>query len=579
MPPTLPTIFPRPREILAREGRLAVPPGRAGREWLDRLPRTVTGARAALEAPGAGSWRIEPDPGLPAEGYRLTLAEDGVRLGAADPRGLLQGARVARGLFAAAEGSLPALEIRDHPDLRVRGFMLDVSRGKVPTLPELLALVEAMAALRLNQLQLYVEHTFAWPGHEVVWRDASPLTPGDLAAVGARCAELGIEFVPNLNTFGHLERWLRHEPYRRLAECPEGWTHPLTGQFKPHPSTLFPDDASLAFVAGLLDGYLPHFASGQVNVGGDEPWELGQGRSREAVAARGKHRVYLDFLNRIHGLVRERGKRMLFWGDILLEDPALAGEAPAEALPVVWGYDAGHPFDAQCGRLAELGRDFLIAPGTGTWQSFTGRLANARANVREATAAARRHGAEGILMTAWGDNGYHQPWPTLWIPLAEAAAMAWCGATNADPDPVLAVLPFLEDGADAPEVAAALVALGALDERIPVSIRNKSLAWELLCGDPAARAELGLSLAVPDVVGSLGWLGACADLVRKIGDARVREELLLGVMLARAGLVTAGQRPPGEEARRELAERHRRAWLARNRPGGLAESLALLGVG
>jgi len=419
------------------------------------------------------------------------------------------------------------------------------------------------------------------------WRDYGGLLfgsvvsvgPEDLAAVGATCAELGIELVPNLNTFGHLERWLRHEPYRRLAECPEGWTHPLTGQFKPHPSTLCPDDASLAFVAGLLDGYLPRFASGQVNIGGDEPWELGQGRSREAVDARGKHRVYLDFLNRIHGLVRARGKRMQFWGDILLEDLALAGDAPAEALPVVWGYDPGHPFDAQCGRLAELGRDFLIAPGAGTWQSFTGRLADARTNVREATAAALRHGADGVLMTAWGDNGYHQPWPTFWIPLGEAAAMAWCGTANAEPDPVLAVLPFLEDGADAPEVAAALEALGELDGRIPVSIRNKSLAWELLCGDPAARAELGLRLAVPDVVKSLGWLGACADLVRRIGDARVREELLLGTMLAQAGLITAGQRPPSEDTRRELAERHRRAWLARARPGGLAESLALLGLG
>ena len=579
MPAALPPIFPRPREILVRGGSVPVPPGPAGREWLERLPRTIAAAEAALAAPSEGAWRIAREPDAPAEGYRLELGPEGARLAAADARGLLHGARVARALFAATEGALPAVEIRDHPDLRVRGFMLDVSRGKVPTLPELLALAEAMAALRLNQLQLYVEHTFAWPGHEVVWRDASPLTAEDLAAVGARCAELGIEFVPNLNTFGHLERWLRHEPYRRLAECPEGWTHPLTGQFKPHPSTLFPDDASLAFVAGLLDGYLPHFASGQVNVGGDEPWELGQGRSREAVAARGKHRVYLDFLNRIHGLVRARGRRMQFWGDILLEDLALAGDAPAEALPVVWGYDAGHPFDAQGGRLAELGRDFLIAPGTSTWQSFTGRLANARANVREATAAAVRHGAEGILMTAWGDNGYHQPWPTFWIPLGEAAAMAWCGTANAEPDPVLAVLPFLEDGADAPEVAAALEALGELDGRIPVSIRNKSLSWELLCGDPAARAELGLRLAVPDVVKSLGWLGACADLVRRIGDARVREELLLGTMLAQAGLVTAGQRPPSEDTRRELAERHRRAWLARARPGGLAESLALLGLG
>ena len=569
-------LFPRPRQRTLRPGSLAVPPNRAGREWLERLPRTIAQADAALGPSKAGPWQLGRDSSLPAEGYRLEITAEGVQLAAADGRGALYGVRVVHSLFAMAEGSLPCLEITDHPNLPVRGFMLDVSRGKVPTLPELLALVDAMGALRLNQLQLYVEHTFAWPGHEAVWRNASPLTPEDLAAVGTRCAELGIEFVPNLNTFGHLERWLRHEPYRRLAECPEGWTHPLTGQFKPHPSTLYPDDAALRFVAELLDGYLPHFASGQVNIGGDEPWELGQGRSKEAVAARGKHRVYLDHLNRIHALVRARGKRMQFWGDILLEDLALAGEAPAEALPVVWGYDAGHPFDAQCGRLRELGRDYLIAPGTSTWQSFTGRLTNARANVREAVDAALRHNAAGILMTAWGDNGYHQPWPTFWLPLAEAAARAWCRETNREPDSVLAVLPFLEDGGDAPAVAVALEAMGALDERIPIAIRNKSLSWELLCGDDAARAELGLKLPAPDVVRSLSLLEACDEQIRAIGDARVREELGVGTHLAKVALITAGQRPLTEETRRHLTERYRNTWLARARPGGLEESLSLL---
>ncbi len=569
-------LFPRPRQRMLQSGHLVMPLERAGQEWLQCLPRTLTEAEASLARASTGPWRVARDTALPPEGYRLQITSEGMRLTAADGRGLLYGTRVIHSLIAMAEGSLPCLEIIDYPDLPVRGFMLDISRGKVPTLPELLALVDAMGALRLNQFQLYVEHTFAWPGHEMVWKDASPLTAADLAAIGTRCAELGIEFVPNLNTFGHLERWLRHEPYRRLAECPEGWTHPLTGQFKPHPSTLYPDDAALKFVAELLDGYLPHFTSSQVNIGGDEPWELGQGRSKEAVAARGKHRVYLDHLNRIHALVRARGKRMQFWGDILLEDLALAGDAPAEALPVVWGYDAGHPFDAQCGRLAELGRDYLIAPGTSTWQSFTGRLTNARANVREAVDAALRHNAAGILMTAWGDNGCHQPWPTFWLPLAEAAALSWCRETNREPDPVLAILPFLEDGSDAPEVAVALEAMGVLDERIPIAIRNKSLSWELLCGDDVARAELGLKLPAPDVIRSLALLEACDEQIRAIGDARVREELGVGTHLAKVALIAAGQRPPPEETRRGLSERYRRAWLARARPGGLAESLSLL---
>ena len=569
-------LFPRPREQTLCGGSLAIPPARAGREWLERLPTTIATAEAALATQSDGPWKIACDSELHPEGYRLEITETGVHLLAADARGLLHGSRVTRQLFAAAEGALPCLKITDYPDLPVRGFMLDISRGKVPLLSELLALVESLGALRINQFQLYVEHSFAFPGHEIVWREASPLTPEDLKAIGKRCAELGIELVPNLNTFGHLERWLRHEPYRKLAECPDGWIHPLTQQFKPHPSTLKPDKASLEFVAGLLDAYLPHFHSSQVNIGGDEPWELGQGASKASVAERGKHHVYLEHLNRIHELVRARGKRMQFWGDILLEDLALAGEAPAEALPVVWGYDAGHPFDAQCGRLAELGRDYLIAPGTSTWQSFTGRLANARTNASEAVTAALKHGASGVLVTAWGDNGNHQPWPTFWLPLAEAAALAWCRATNVKPDPVLAVLPFLEDGGDAPEVAVALEAMGALDEHIPVAIRNKSLSWELLCGDDTTRAELGLRLPVPDVVRSLGWLEACDERIRAIGDARVREELGVGTHLAKVALIAAGQRQPPEETRRRLAERYRAAWLLRARPGGLGESVNLL---
>ena len=52
-----------------------------------------------------------------------------------------------------------------------------------------------------------------------------------------------------------MERWLRHPKYRPMAECPEGWTHPLTQQFKPIPGTLKPDDESLKFIGELLDKY------------------------------------------------------------------------------------------------------------------------------------------------------------------------------------------------------------------------------------------------------------------------------------------------------------------------------------
>ena len=120
------------------------------------------------------------------------------------------------------DGALPAVHIRDWPDIEVRGAMLDVSRDRVPTRATLERLVGILAAARYNHLQLYVEHTFAYRDHEEVWRHASPLTVDDMRWLDDLCAAHGIELVTNQNCFGHMGRWLSHDGYRQRAECPDG---------------------------------------------------------------------------------------------------------------------------------------------------------------------------------------------------------------------------------------------------------------------------------------------------------------------------------------------------------------------
>lgn len=564
----VPPLFPAPGEISPGEGRLTLGEPAS-------LPRTIEEARRWLDGGAPAGWAVRLDPGLGAESHRLVVSATGIALVVGDAAGLLFAAGTLRQLWAADPASLPCLTLADRPALPVRGFMLDVSRGKVPTMGELFRLIEGLHALRANQLQLYVEHTFAWPGHEDAWRDASPLTAAQVRALDDACAAVGIELVPNLNSFGHMERWLRHPRYRALAECPQGWIHPLTGQFKEFPGTLKPDDASLAFVDALLADYLPCFRSHQVNLGGDEPWELGQGFSREAVAARGKHRVYLDHLKRLCALATTRGRTPQFWGDILLEDLELAQEAPADAVPVVWGYDAGHPFDAQGGRLRELGRAYLVAPGTSTWQSFTGRLDNALTNQREAIAAARTHGARGVLLTSWGDNGNHQPWPTNWPAMVAGLTQAWTGNVPEDLAPGYAALGSLTATAAA-AVAAALTHLGQLDGRIAKANRNKSLTWDLLTAKPEALAKFTEGVEVEELRRSLRHLDEAAPLLAAISDETVREELALGADLARAGLYRAEGNTLSRRDRAALIERYQAAWLKRARPGGLDESVGLL---
>ncbi|MGN0835498.1 MAG: beta-N-acetylhexosaminidase [Candidatus Spyradosoma sp.] len=464
-----------------------------------------------------------------------------------------------------------------------RGFMLDVSRGRVPTMPALEKLVRLLAALRYNRLQLYVEHTFAFRGHEEVWRDASPLTPEEIRRLDAFCRAHGIELVPNLNSFGHVERWLKHARYRPLAECPDGFYHELF-KMRRAAGTFAPGEASADFMGGLYREYLPNFSSEFFNVGGDEPWELGQGRSRGLCAARGRRAVYLEHMARLKKRAEACGKKIMFWADVLLGDD---GEIPADfvrgTVPVIWGYEADHPFDAQCARvrgaLAAAGGDpggFLVAPGTSSWLSFGTRQTNALANVRAACAAAKKYGARGVLLTTWGDFGYHNPPAADLAPLVACAAEMWGGFREGDVrDALKAFFPGEESFAEA------LLEFGRLDDFFAKKITNRSLIRELFFARDEAFAKLMDGVSADEVAAAKN---VCARVLSSAersradcGGFRVAAEMAFAALRrAEAFLKNDADARAAVEAEMSgpLRERFAAAWRLFDREGGLAESLS-----
>jgi hypothetical protein len=287
--------------------------------------------------------------------------------------------------------------------------MLDVSRDRVPTRQTLERIVELLGLFRLNHLQLYTEHTFAYREHEVVWRDASPITADDIRWLDALCKEHGVELAANQNGFGHMGRWLSHERYRSRAEAPEGWTTPWGAKLSP--GVLAPTQGNADFVLGLLRELLPNFSSRRINIGCDETFELGQGASRAEVGRRGRGEVYLEFLNRLLRGLHADGCEVQFWGDIVRQYPELVRQLPREGTTALaWHYEAPlregsnrmppellkrleifgfteatlRGFEAQVAPFVESGFPYWVCPGTSTWNTLIGRLPNAIANMRDA---------------------------------------------------------------------------------------------------------------------------------------------------------------------------------------------------
>ncbi|MBQ8723316.1 MAG: hypothetical protein IJY80_03420 [Opitutales bacterium] len=175
---------------------------------------TLTGGVFVPFEDGEEFWSNIEDENFSNQHFRLEISESGkilIRHGKGDQLGLDSAVFVCEQLMQKfGVFDIPCCVIEDWPDVPVRGFMLDVSRGRVPKMSALRDLVKRLARLRYNQLQLYVEHTYEFKNHEEVWRDASPLTAKNLKDLDEMCREHGIDIVPNLNSFGHVERWLKH---------------------------------------------------------------------------------------------------------------------------------------------------------------------------------------------------------------------------------------------------------------------------------------------------------------------------------------------------------------------------------
>ena len=444
------------------------------------------------------------------EGYALAISKTGIEISFREAGGLRAATATLRQLLREYGRKLPCLRIRDWPDFARRGVMLDVSRGRVPKLETLLDLAEKLSDFKINELQLYTEHTFAYKKYKSVWQSWGALTAKEIQILDARCRELGIDLVPNQNSFGHLRYFLADPRLGKLGELFAPY-EAETKDFLRRPTTLAPNHpGTLPFLRGLYNELLPNFSSEFFNVGGDETWDLGRGQSKKICEAKGKGRVYLDFLKKIQRKVSAHGKIMMFWGDIILKYPKLVPElagfsrssrhesaqfiqsgltsaATAEIIALNWGYEANHPFDAEATQFAKAKIPFYVCPGTSTWQTLIGKHDNALGNLRNAAKAGKKFGAIGFLNTDWGDGGHPQPLAVSWPMFAAGAVLAWNSKTL-DEQNLLAALSrdVFEDLSG--KVAQAGFKLGFAHQKLGVTAPNETpLGTVIAAPKPEAR--------------------------------------------------------------------------------------------
>lgn len=376
---------------------------------------------------GAPCIRLRTTEDLPVDlPCRIAVGPSGADVCGRDPQALIWAAATLGQAFLTYGAVLPCMEIGDGPDFARRGYYQDCSRGRVPTLAQLKRTADLLCRLKINEWQLYVEHTFLFPALSEAWRSDTPLTTEDILELDRYCAARGIELVPSLSTFGHLQRMLATKTFAALCELPDAekprFAYPdmmLHHTINPaHPE-------ALPTVTALVDEYRRLFTSRRFNICCDETFDLGRGRSRASGTP--PEELYIGYVAALCRHLLEEGVTPQIWGDILLHQPETAARLPEGTVILNWGYAPDVP-DTQVAAIAALGLPQVVCPGIQSWNHFLPDIPAAWANISAMSRYGRRYGAIGLLNTDWGDYG-HIADPALSLPgIAFGAALAWNAA-------------------------------------------------------------------------------------------------------------------------------------------------------
>jgi hexosaminidase len=174
-------ILPKPAKAVQGRGQ-AIDLGRGIALTLNGVERSaVAPALAALGSPEGGALpltiRIDPAAAKKAEGYILDVKASGIAITAHDAAGASHALRSLAQQAAFDKGKLAPLHVEDAPEYEFRGLHIDLGRN-FHGRDQILKLVEAMAAYKLNKLHLHL-------ADDEGWRIEIPALP-ELAAVGSK---------------------------------------------------------------------------------------------------------------------------------------------------------------------------------------------------------------------------------------------------------------------------------------------------------------------------------------------------------------------------------------------------------
>ena len=347
------------------------------------------------------------------QGYNIIIKDKFIHVSASTPQGLFYGTQslkqlIRHQLLTENNLNIPCYNIFDYPSLEYRGWMDDISRGPIPTKEFIKEEIRRLAEYKFNFFNLYTEHLFKLEDYP----DIAPtdgLTAEEIKELTDFAKDYYIEFIGNQQCFAHAEKTLDNPFYDDIKDT----------RFNFNPGV----DETYEFLEVLLGETAQAYESKYFNINCDETESLGNGKAKSYIDSLGAENAYCQHINKVYDILKKYDKEVMMWGDIIAKNPEMIKQLPEDIQFIVWSYGGRDSFDEMIEPFKNSGHEFWVAPGASCWATSFPYIDNYIKNIANFARDAERHGAKGIINTAWDDYGetmFNSTWH----------AMIWCAETS-----------------------------------------------------------------------------------------------------------------------------------------------------
>ena len=289
------------------------------------------------------------------------------------------------------------------------GVMLDVSRGRVPTVQFVKERFRKLSLMGYNSVMLYAEDIFQLPDEPKWGYMRGAYTADEIREIKACADALGLEMTPCVETLGHLEKPLRWSEYADIRNTPS--------------TLLIGEETTYALIDKILSFWQESVGGRRIHLGMDEAGGFAGAKYATRHGERPPLDVFLEHLARVNALCAVHGfDEPVIWSDMFYRmasprhdyydpdakaDPSLSARLPKNVRLCYWDYyhDSRAYYESMIDGHRTLGSEPILAGGAQVWYHFLHDREKTLATTLPFVEAGRAKGCGEFFVTVWGDDG------------------------------------------------------------------------------------------------------------------------------------------------------------------------------